>query len=262
MSHDETPLYRISMRLVLAPAAPHVAVPWAVASRALPPIASILVRIAEESDLTQLAELTTSALYGEVELFKDGPVMALQRQQILQQQRRTLTRRLGFEGEAQCRFFVAVEPSEFGDRICGSLDLAVHLFRKNELHFELERNTMPEGSEALYRWSPYMASVAVSKADRRAGVGRKLVQTAEAWALQNGYKEMMLEVSECNESGIQFYERIGYGILSSFAAGEAGGGGEVVTREGVRWEVQQTGKHVMRKQLGNTAWGGSLLLRT
>ena len=64
------------------------------------------------------------------------------------------------------------------------------------------------------------------------------------------YAEMMLEVSEKNEVALGFHERNGYSILSTWCKGEAGGGGEVVVRRGVLWEVEQTGKHVMRKQLG------------
>ncbi len=94
-----------------------------------------------------------------------------------------------------------------------------------------------------------MASVAVSAADRRSGIGRQMVLTAEAWAERNGYAEMMCEVSERNEAALGFHERGGYSILSTFAEGEAGGGGDVVVRRGVQWVVEQTGKHVMRKQL-------------
>jgi ribosomal protein S18 acetylase RimI-like enzyme len=218
--------------------------------RAPAPLASLAVRLVEPTDVTQLCELTTSSLYGEADLFKVGPIIAMQRQQIVQKQRAILERRVGFEGtDAECRFYVAVEQTDFGDRICGCVDCAVHLFDEAELRFFLNQSTMPEGGEGRYRWSPYMASVAVSRPYRGTGVGRQLVRTAESWAKQEGYGEMMLEVSQLNSGAIAFYERLGYSTVSSFAQGEAGGGGEIITRKGVRWEVEPTGKHILRRAL-------------
>jgi GNAT superfamily N-acetyltransferase len=215
--------------------------------------ANIRVRVVEPSDLTQLAQLSTSALYGEVDIWKDGPIAVAQRRQILQEQRKALARRIDLEGDAESLFLVAMEPSKYGERVCGCLDLAVHLFDAEERRFELERDAMPAAATAdRYRWAPYMASVAVAAADRRGGIGRQMVQTAEAWAERNGYTEMMLEVSERNEAAIEFHERGGYSTFATFAEGEAGGGGEVVVRRGVQWVVEQTGKHVMRKELGES----------
>ena len=215
--------------------------------------ANIRVRVVEPSDLTQLAELCTSALYGETDIWKDGPLAVAQRRQILQEQRKALARRIDLEGDAESLFLVAMEPSKYGERVCGCLDLAVHLFDAEERRFELERDAMPAAAAAdRYRWSPYMASIAVAAADRRGGIGRQMVQTAEAWAERNGYTEMMLEVSERNEAAIGFHERGGYSTFATFAEGEAGGGGEVVVRRGVQWVVEQTGKLVMRKQLGES----------
>ena len=212
--------------------------------------ANIRVSVVEPSDLTQLAELCTSAVYGDAEIWKDGPIAVAQRRQILQEQRKVLSRRIALEEGAESLFLVAMEPSKYGERVCGCLDAAVHLFDAEEQCFDLERDEMPAAATAdRYRWSPYMASVAVSAADRRSGIGRQMVLTAEAWAERNGYAEMMCEVSERNEAALGFHERGGYSILSTFAEGEAGGGGDVVVRRGVQWVVEQTGKHVMRKQL-------------
>ena len=215
--------------------------------------ADIRVRVVEPTDLTQLAELCTSALYGEADIWRDGPIAVAQRRQILQEQRNALARRIDLEGDAESLFLVAIEPSKYGERVCGCLDLAVHLFDAEERRFELERDAMPAAAAAdRYRWSPYMASIAVAAADRRRGIGGQLVQTAEAWAERNGYTEVMLEVSDRNEAAIGFYERGGYSTLSTFAEGEAGGGGEVVVRRGVQWVVEPTGKRVMRKQLSES----------
>ena len=221
------------------------------ASMSLSPSSTdIRIRLVEPTDLTQLAELTTSALFGDADLFKDGPLVMAQRQQQLQKNRKALERRLAYEGtDSECRFFVAVEQTPFGDRICGSTDLAVRVFNASELRFDLALSDVPEGDGAC-RWSPYVASVAVNAADRRCGIGGRLVQAAEGWATAAGYEEIMLQVSVLNEAAISMYEQAGYSILSSFAPGEGGGGAEHVVRKGGRWETQQTGKHVMRKGLG------------
>ena len=109
------------------------------AVRAPPPLASLMVRLVEPTDVTQLCELTTSSLYGEADLFKDGPIITMQRQQIVQKQRAILERRVGFEGtDAECRFYVAIEQTDFGDRICGCVDCAVHLFDQDQLRFFLD----------------------------------------------------------------------------------------------------------------------------
>lgn len=212
--------------------------------------AAVRIRLVESSDLTQLAELTTSSLFGEADLLKDGPFIAVQRQQLLMKNKAALARRIEYERtDSECRFFVAVEQTEFGDRICGCVDLAVRLFNKEECHFDLQLSDIPEGSEAFYRWSPYMASVAVNKADRRSGIGKLLLQAAEGWATFSGYDEIMLEVSMQNEAATAFYGDGGYSILSSFGEGEGGGGAKVVVRRGGRWEMQPSGKYVMRKGL-------------
>lgn len=223
--------------------------------RAPPPTAmaqhpAARVRVAERSDLTQLAELTTSALFGDVDLLKSGPVAMLQRKQKVQEQRRTIERRLALEDECEARFLVAVEQTKYGDRVCGCIDAAVHLFDVEAMRFQLEASEMTdEDMERGCRWAPYLASVAVSKPDRRRGVARQLVGACEAWAATAGYEEVMLEVSQLNTPAIEFYRRGGYEIMSSFAEGEAGGGAEEVVQVGLRWEVRQVAKHVMRKAL-------------
>ena len=44
-----------------------------------PSSTDIRIRLVEPTDLTQLAELTTSALFGDADLFKDGPLVMAQR---------------------------------------------------------------------------------------------------------------------------------------------------------------------------------------
>ena len=131
--------------------------------------------------------------------------------------------------------------------MCASTDLAVRIFDEQELRFDLTQSQLPDGD---FRWAPYVASVAVNAADRGRGIGQQLVKAAEGWATTSGYDEILLEVSDLNEAAIALYQRLGYTILSSFGPGEGGGGAEHVLREGARgFEVQETGKHVMRKEL-------------
>ena len=174
--------------LLLHLAAPPIAPP--ITPQRYPPVvAAISIRGVEADDVTALADLTTDALYGEASMAADGPVIFLQRQQIRQMQQRKLERRLRFEDESECKFFVA----EDSDTVIGCLDLAVHLFDKSALKFELEVDTMPEDG-GDYCWSPYVASLSVSRAYRRSGVGRRLIREAEGWARQSSYSEVMLEV--------------------------------------------------------------------
>ena len=45
---------------------------------------------------------------------------------------------------------------------------------------------------------------------RRSGVGRALVEAAEAWALQNGYSEMASDTELDNEVSAQAHSALGY----------------------------------------------------
>lgn len=257
--------------------------PCIAAFRASPPAASIAIRAVTIDDVPSLANLCADALYGEAELLRDGPIICAQRQKIVQGMKRNFARRVGFESnpdygvgdEQEIKFFVAEdEPS---GKICGCLDMAVHLFDKRAGAFDLEIDEMPADPELRLRWSPYIASLSVSRPMRGRGVGRELVREAEAWAKRKGYGEVMLEVrmrarstchmgpvhctdtnhatdrsaqvSQSNSNAIRFYERGGYKVLSSFDAGEAGGGGEDVSRNLFWWDIRPAPKYVMRKQL-------------
>ena len=52
--------------------------------------------------------------------------------------------------------------------------------------------------------------VAVAQAHRRKGVGRQLVEAAEAWLKERGVPKAHLMVRETNHQVAAFYERIGY----------------------------------------------------
>lgn len=159
-----------------------------------------VIRSVTDDDVQPLANLCADALYGEAELLKDGPIIWLQRKRIVRGMRSAFTRRIGFESnpeygvgdDQELKFFIAEDESS--GEICGCLDMAIHLFDASARAFELEEDEMPEDPELRYRWSPYIASLSVSRPNRGAGVGRQLVLEAEAWAKRKGYGEVMLEV--------------------------------------------------------------------
>ena len=143
------------------------------------------LRAVEESDVNELAVLCTDSFFGTHEL-ADGPIIFMQRLQILIRVRKQLARRIGFEGDdRECRLVVAEDAAS--GRIVGCLDLAVHLYDRDQERFYLTVELMPETpggplgpfERNKYAWRPYLASMAVSSADRRRGVASRLVAEAE-----------------------------------------------------------------------------------
>ena len=95
---------------------------------------------------------------------RDGP-LSLQRQQLLDSRASRSDARLE-DGTAECRFFVAVQPTDSViDLLSGLCSAPV---QRGQPHFELDQSTSP--GRGQYRWAPYMASVAVCEADRRSGL--------------------------------------------------------------------------------------------
>ena len=56
----------------------------------------------------------------------------------------------------------------------------------------------------------FVHTIAVSGPWRRAGVGRCLMEAAQAWAEEGGAAEAELNVWEFNQGAIAFYEAMGY----------------------------------------------------
>ena len=213
------------------------------------------LRAVDESDVNELAVLCTDSFFG-THVLSDGPVIFMQRLQILLKVRAQLARRVGFEGDdRECRLVVA-EDARSG-RICGCLDLAVHLYDRDQERFYLTIDQMPETpggplgpfERNRWAWKPYLASVAVRSADRRRGVARRLVSEAELVAKQWGYNELFLEVAQSNDAALGFYRRTGYRKVKAFKEGTAGAGAQVVVTRGFWWEVNQADKFVMKKPL-------------
>jgi ribosomal protein S18 acetylase RimI-like enzyme len=63
------------------------------------------------------------------------------------------------------------------------------------------------GHDGHRGWFYYLAVV---PAQQRKGIGRALVQAAEAWLLQRGVAKAQLMVRETNKDVAAFYERLGY----------------------------------------------------
>ena len=55
-----------------------------------------------------------------------------------------------------------------------------------------------------------IGGVVVSRASRRCGLGRQLVQQVEMWAAAHGYNEVRLRSGLDREEAHAFYQRIGY----------------------------------------------------
>lgn len=56
----------------------------------------------------------------------------------------------------------------------------------------------------------YIAAIAVSPQGEGQGTGRRLMLTAENWARQKGYKQLVLNVFTNNERAVRFYTRLHY----------------------------------------------------
>jgi ribosomal protein S18 acetylase RimI-like enzyme len=60
----------------------------------------------------------------------------------------------------------------------------------------------------------HVADLAVREEARKMGVGRVLMQAAEAWSRQRGLPALSLDVWSTNQRALAFYRRLGYGAES------------------------------------------------
>ncbi|HLO11613.1 MAG TPA: GNAT family N-acetyltransferase [Pseudoneobacillus sp.] len=56
----------------------------------------------------------------------------------------------------------------------------------------------------------YISSIAVSKEGEGKGIAKKLMQKAEEWSQQKGYKQLVLHVFANNERAIRFYQHLSF----------------------------------------------------
>lgn len=59
----------------------------------------------------------------------------------------------------------------------------------------------------------YVDEVAVAQAHRRRGIGRRLMEQALQWARERGLGTIELNVWAANPGAIEFYRRLGYGVI-------------------------------------------------
>lgn len=70
--------------------------------------------------------------------------------------------------------------------------------------------TSPRDDYFTHERHAHIEVLAVAPAARRRGAGRLLIEAAEAWAKDRGYRRITLNVFERNGRGRGFYERLGY----------------------------------------------------
>lgn len=77
----------------------------------------------------------------------------------------------------------------------------------------------PAGAASMVRPRKAVdAGAAVLEEYRGAGIGRRLMEAAEAWGRERGAEVMLLDVSAANTGALRFYERLGYTVSGLFLA--------------------------------------------
>jgi ribosomal protein S18 acetylase RimI-like enzyme len=103
-------------------------------------------------------------------------------------------------------------------RLLSSLDEVVYVvgpagYLAGMVHTQLYDT--PPGQTLVPRRRAHIDSLVVTQARRRAGHGRTLVEAASAWARSKGAEELLLTVWAGNSPAERFYERLGFGKVSS-----------------------------------------------
>lgn len=60
----------------------------------------------------------------------------------------------------------------------------------------------------------FIDSIVVKSEFHNRGIGQKLMDTAQVWAVEKGASSIELNVFDFNQSAIAFYQRLGYATLS------------------------------------------------
>lgn len=98
-------------------------------------------------------------------------------------------------------------------------EMAMEAINKNSSNIYIaEKNGQILGYIELKEWvdyftrekQGYISAVAVSKDFEGKGVGAFLLEKAEEWCKQKGYKELVLQVFSQNKNAIKLYEKSGY----------------------------------------------------
>lgn len=69
----------------------------------------------------------------------------------------------------------------------------------------------PTRDDVLNRDIGYVTIIAVAESEAGKGIGRQLMQEAEAWACTQGYPALVLDVFASNAAARQFYAKQGFG---------------------------------------------------
>lgn len=56
----------------------------------------------------------------------------------------------------------------------------------------------------------YISSIAITKEGEGKGIGKKLIEKAEEWTKNKGYKQLSLNVFKCNERAVNFYTKLNF----------------------------------------------------
>lgn len=65
-----------------------------------------------------------------------------------------------------------------------------------------------------FRSRGHIATIVVTESYRGRGIGRELMSSAEAYAIENGAEDIKLEVMAFNADALDFYRELGYGNFS------------------------------------------------
>lgn len=77
----------------------------------------------------------------------------------------------------------------------------------------LEDRVSPDDPIYVPRHWVFVDEIVVTARFRRQGLGHRLLKKAQAWAIEQGATEILLDVWEANEGAIGFYEHLGFEVL-------------------------------------------------
>ena len=108
-------------------------------------------------------------------------------------------------------------------RVLGALDEIIYVIDRNVgeglsevlgmVHVQLYDT--PPGPALVQRRRAHIDNIVVASRHRRQGHGRELIDAAAQWARAKGAEEILLTVWAGNADAERFYERLGFGRISS-----------------------------------------------
>jgi ribosomal protein S18 acetylase RimI-like enzyme len=104
-------------------------------------------------------------------------------------------------------------------RLLGSLDEVIYVIDDPDgglcalVHVQIYDTPPTPGLVARRR--AHVDNIVVATRSRRQGLGRVLMDAAAAWARAKGAEELLLTVWAGNDGAERFYERLGFGRVSS-----------------------------------------------